>query len=418
MSARVDVLVVGAGLAGLECARRLGEAGARVLLADRKPAVDHAVHTTGIFVRRTLESFDLPDDCLGPPVRRVSLYSARAHVLTMESPHDEFRVGHMGALYRRGLDACVRAGVQWAPATSVAGIEAEAGSHSGSVAVLERGERGGRERLRARFVVGADGAVSRVASALGLDENRTWIVGVEEVFRDVATGHAPAFHCWIDPEVAPGYLAWVVDDGVEVHVGVGGYAARFRPADALRRFHARVAPRFGLEGVAAYERRGGRIPVGGILPRIACARGLLTGDAAGAVSPLTAGGLDPCLRQSALAAAVIADFLETGDEAALAPYDGAALRARFRTRLLLRRMLAAVRSPATAELACAALRLPPFRAAARHVFFGHGSFPDALHGDVVRPHAARHDAAFPAVAPGAGARRASSGGSMIEGSLA
>ena len=57
MSARVDVLVVGAGLAGLECARRLGQAGARVLLADRKPTVDHAVHTTGIFVRRTLESF-------------------------------------------------------------------------------------------------------------------------------------------------------------------------------------------------------------------------------------------------------------------------------------------------------------------------------------------------------------------------
>src|SRR5690242_6691669 len=94
---RVDVLVVGAGLAGLECARRLGEAGARVLLADRKPAVDHAVHTTGIFVRRTLESFALPGDCLGPPVRRVLLYSPGGRALELESPHDEFRVGRMGA---------------------------------------------------------------------------------------------------------------------------------------------------------------------------------------------------------------------------------------------------------------------------------------------------------------------------------
>jgi hypothetical protein len=48
-----------------------------------------------------------------------------------------------------------------------------------------------------------------------------------------------------------------------------------------------------------------------VLPRIACARGLLVGDAAGAVSPLTAGGLDPCLRLSALAAAVAVDFLDT-----------------------------------------------------------------------------------------------------------
>ena len=65
----VDVLVVGAGLAGLQCARGLAEKGVRVLLVDRKPAVDHAVHTTGIFVRRTLESFALPEACLGPPVR-------------------------------------------------------------------------------------------------------------------------------------------------------------------------------------------------------------------------------------------------------------------------------------------------------------------------------------------------------------
>ncbi|HEX6042529.1 NAD(P)/FAD-dependent oxidoreductase [Longimicrobium sp.] len=367
----VDVLVVGAGLAGLECARRLGESGARVLLADRKPTVDHAVHTTGIFVRRTLESFALPDDCLGPPVRRVALYSPRGRGLTLESPHDEFRVGRMGALYCCALDACLRAGVQWAPSTRLASLEADG---DGSVAVLERD--GGRERLRTRFVVGADGAVSRVASALGLDENRAWIVGVEEVFHGVRTGHDPAFHCWIDPEVAPGYIAWVVDDGEEVHVGVGGYAARFQPAEALRRFHARVAPRFGLEGAVPCERRGGRIPVGGVLPRIACARGLLTGDAAGAVSPLTAGGLDPCIRQSALAAEVTMDLLATGNAAALAPYDGAALRARFRTRLLIRRVLSAVRSPAAAELAVAALRLPPFRAVAHKVFFGRGSFPD------------------------------------------
>jgi flavin-dependent dehydrogenase len=371
MNARVDVLVVGAGLAGLECARRLSEGGASVLLADRKPAVDHAVHTTGIFVRRTLESFDLPDDCLGPPVRRVALYSPGGRSQLLESPHDEFRVGRMGALYRRQLDACLRAGVQWAPSTTLAALEPDG---AGSAAALERG--GKRERLLVRFVVGADGATSRVAPALGLDENREWIVGVEEVFSGVETGHVPAFHCWIDPGVAPGYIAWVVDDGEEVHVGVGGYASRFQPAEALRRFQGRVAARFGLEGVAPCERRGGRIPVGGVLPRIACARGLLVGDAAGAVSPLTAGGLDPCLRQSALAAEVTAELLATGDVAALAPYDGSALRARFRSRLLVRRMLAAVRSPAAAELACAVLRLPPFGAVAHKVFFGHGSFPD------------------------------------------
>jgi flavin-dependent dehydrogenase len=113
-----------------------------------------------------------------------------------------------------------------------------------------------------------------------------------------------------------------------------------------------------------------------VLPRIGCPRGLLTGDAAGAVSPLTAGGLDPCLRLSALAASVAAAFLATGDERTLAPYGGAAFRTRFRTRLLLRRALAGVRGPAAAELAVGTLRLPPFRGAAARGVFGRGSFPD------------------------------------------
>jgi flavin-dependent dehydrogenase len=365
-----DVVVIGAGLAGLETARRMAERGLCVLLADQKTALERSVHTTGIFVRRTLEDFDLPDDCLGPPVRHVVLYSPRGRTLPLESARTEYRVGRMGTLYRRMLDACVAAGVEWAPGTRFAGM-LDDGTHA--VVLLESGGSG--HSVRARFVIGADGAASRVAGALGLSENREWIVGVEEVFR-ISTPGDPCFHCWLDPELAPGYLAWVVADGEEVHLGVGGYAERFRPADALRRFRARVEDRFGLRGVTADERRGGRIPVGGVLPRIASPRGLLVGDAAGAVSPLTAGGLDPCIRLSALAARVTADFLASGDPDALHPYAGNAFRRRFRSRLLMRRALAGVRSPLAAELACAAMRCPLLRPLAAHVFFGRGSFPD------------------------------------------
>jgi len=365
-----DVVVVGAGLAGLETARRMGERGLRVLLADAKASVDRAVHTTGIFVRRTLEDFDLPEDCLGPAVSRVVLYSPRGRALPLESPRTEYRVGRMGALYRRMLDACVDAGVEWAPASRFAGVLDDG---ERSVVLLDGGERG--SSVRARWIVGADGATSHVAHSLGLSENREWIVGVEEVFR-VPSAEPPAFHCWLDPELAPGYLAWVVADGEEIHVGTGGYADRFRPADALRRFRARVEDRFGLRGRTADERRGGRIPVGGVLPRIACTRGLLVGDAAGAVSPLTAGGLDPCIRLSALAARVTAEFLESGDRSVLDAYSGDAFRRRFRSRLALRRALSSIRSPWVAELGCAALRSPLLRPLASHVFFGRGSFPD------------------------------------------
>jgi flavin-dependent dehydrogenase len=235
----------------------------------------------------------------------------------------------------------------------------------------------GPARVRTRFLVGADGARSRVARDLGLDRNRHLLVGGEEVYAVPGSGGPPAFHCVLDPSLAPGYLAWVVNDGRHAHVGVAGYASRF--PDGLRRavqeFTASAPGLDGVERPGDVELRGGPIPVGGLLRRIGGPDGLLVGDAAGAVSPLTAGGLDPCLRLSEHAAAVLDDALRAGRRDRLARYDGAALRAAFRGRLLLRRGLAQVRTPAAATAAFAALRTPPGRAAARRILFGDRSFP-------------------------------------------
>lgn len=368
-----DVLVVGAGLAGLQTTRLLARGGVRVLLADRKDSLRDAIHTTGIFVRRTLEDFPLPEDCLGPPVRRVTLYSPARRAQTLTSEHTEFRVGRMGRLYERMLAECLEAGAVWSPSTRYAGLEPD--GERGSHVLLERA--GLTRKIAARVVVGADGARSRVARDLGLEENREWIVGVEDVLKGGGAGVSePCFHCFLDPRIAPGYLAWVVCDGEETHVGVGGYAARFDPLKALESFRAETDARFRLDGARRVERRGGRIPVGGVLRRIACARGLVVGDAAGAVSPLTAGGLDPCMRLSTLAASVIAEYLKTGDTSALANYSGARFRSRFVSRLWMRRALSSIGSPALVEAGCALMRRAPFDSLARHVFFGRGSFPD------------------------------------------
>ena len=115
-----DVVIVGAGLAGLQCARLLGRRGLDVLLVDRKPSLDTSIHTTGIFVRRTLEDFDIPADCLGPVVRNVTLYSPSRRSMDLKSEQDEFRIGRMGRLYAHYLDHCLRAGVEWLPGTRYA----------------------------------------------------------------------------------------------------------------------------------------------------------------------------------------------------------------------------------------------------------------------------------------------------------
>jgi flavin-dependent dehydrogenase len=366
-----DVVIIGAGLAGLQCARLLGQRGFRILLVDRKHSVERAIHTTGIFARRTLEDFDIPEDCLGPGISDVTLYSPARRSMQLRSANQEFRIGRMALLYNRYFTQCLRVGVEWLPETSYVGHSV---TNEGMIVRLE--ERSKTTCVKARYIIGADGANSRVAHELKLDVNREWIVGIEDVLTNVPLDGPPRLHCFLDPVRAPGYLAWVAHDGEETHIGVGGYPSMFMPVKALESFHESLGNIFHLKQAKRIERRGGRIPVGGVLRHIANDRGLLIGDAAGAVSPLTAGGLDPCMRLSTLAANVITDYLETGDTDAFKDYSGELFRARFASRLWMRRLLSNIRKPGLLEVGCAALRLPMLNAFAWHVFFGRGSFPD------------------------------------------
>lgn len=361
---RHDVVVVGAGLAGLQCARRLARAGVDVLLVDAKETPADAVSTTGIFVRHTLEDFPLPSDCFAGSVQDVVLHSPHGRQLPLHSQEPEFRIADMPRLYSWLLRDALEHGARWAPGHRYVFCEP-----LGDGNILRFQTRDGSRYVQCRMVVGADGARSHVARDLNLSRNQQFLVGTESVS---ACRNVPSdiFHCFLDPVLAPGYLGWIVAAGDEVHIGVAGYADRVRADSALAQLTDK-ARALGIEpqGTAA-ERRTGFIPVGGILPNISSPRGVLVGDAAGAVSPLTAGGFDTALRLSEFAATLIPECLAGNAAMALAAYDGQQFAARRVASPTMRWLFGALRRPQAMEWAFALLATVPLRPLAHHVFFG------------------------------------------------
>ncbi len=213
-----DCVIIGAGLAGLQCAKMLSERGVKILLVDRKTDLTKGIHTTGIFVRKTFEDFDFPAATLGKAVRKVRLFSPKLKSIDLESEKDEFRVGKMGFLYESLLKSCLDNGVEFAAGTKF--VETKIGAQASRLqtsrkrrkashfqtprisqifsrsALIASGDacapvgentvklekNGVAFEVKTKVLVGADGAVSRVAKALRLDENKEWIVGFEEVY--------------------------------------------------------------------------------------------------------------------------------------------------------------------------------------------------------------------------------------------
>jgi flavin-dependent dehydrogenase len=164
--------------------------------------------------------------------------------------------------------------------------------------------------LACRYLIGADGARSRVAEAFGLGRNHRFLYGTEVELAGARGIDADRLHVLLDARLAPGYIAWAVP-------GVGvtqiGLASRVPIAGRLDRLLGKLGQVFDFSEARVVARRGGLIPCGGIVPRWNDGNVMLLGDAAGMVSPLTAGGIHPAMQLGRLAGVAVANHLLDGD---------------------------------------------------------------------------------------------------------
>lgn len=344
-----DLTIVGASFAGLAAARTAAARGLSVAVLEAKPDPGARIHTTGILVREAIDEIDLP--CrLTRRVPGVRLYAPSLKSIDLFSPGYAFYTTRTAELLR-----FMAAEARAAGARILCGVRFEGAERTAA------GWRLAGIDLRARYLVGADGARSRVAAFLGLSVNRRFLTGLE-VELEPSDRLDPRFlHCFVDSRLAPGYIAWAAPGPDVVQLGL---AVRHGAKPDLAAFMARTDAAFGWSGMKVVGRRSGLIPSGGPLPRFAAPGVLLVGDAAGWVSPMTGGGIRLALRYGRRAASLVADHLLNGGPAPEVPL--ARELPGFRLKRLLRAGLDLAPPNALVDLA---LSTAPMRRLAERVYF-------------------------------------------------
>jgi digeranylgeranylglycerophospholipid reductase len=289
-----DLVIVGASFAGLICARAAARRGLRTLVIEAKRHPAARIHTTGILVKEAGEEIDTPPH-LTKTIHAVRLYAPSLKSIDLTAPGYYFLTTDTAALLAWLTEEARAAGAHIRCALRIDRAHRDAGR-----IVLPQAS------VRARYLVGADGARSTVARLFGLGRNAHFLLGLEREYPILPAADPDFLHCFLDTRLARGYLAWVAPAPGFFQVGL---ATNSHAKPDLGAFLAHTEPLFGFSRAEVSERRSGLIPCGGPVSPFGTPQVLLIGDAAGHVSPMTGGGIRLAFRYGRRAGQLIHDHL-------------------------------------------------------------------------------------------------------------
>ena len=306
-----DVVVVGGGPSGATAATDLARAGLKVCLLDRAGRIKPC---GGAVPPKLMEEFDVPESLLVAKVNAARMISPASVAVDMP-----IEGGYVGMVDREVFDewlrerAC-RAGVDLRRGVfkkvvrddaAEAGVQYQSKTDHSTVT------------LRARVIIGADGAMSAVAKQCvpGADKIR-YVAAYHEIVRLPAMGESvPASRCdvYYQGNLSPDFYAWIFPHGTTASIGVGSAQKGF----SLRNAVGQLRKANGSHGYETLRCEGAPIPMKPLKRWDNGRDVVLAGDASGVVAPASGEGIYYAMLGGRLAADAAQSFLQTGDVRAL-----------------------------------------------------------------------------------------------------
>lgn len=308
-----DAVVVGGGPSGATAATDLALAGHSVLLLERGGRIKPC---GGAVPPRLMEDFEIPQSLLVARARSARMIAPSGRAVDM--PVGE--IGYVGMVDREEFDEWLRERARYSGAERVEGtfekIERDDEAHP--IVTFRRTRGAPIERVRARCVIGADGARSAVAKqCLPGAERVPCVFAYHEIIKSPEEDSNAYDHSRCDVfyqgKLSPDFYAWVFPHGETASVGVGSANKGF----SLRGAISTMRSDLGLTRCETVRREGAPIPLKPLKRWDNGADVIVAGDAAGVVAPASGEGIYYAMTGGRYVAEAASEFLKSGEAKAL-----------------------------------------------------------------------------------------------------